>query len=590
VVDRSGAYAVSTVVGWVGPVNDAPVAVDDGFLVIEDTPVVIAVRANDSDVDGDALSVTQVNGMPISADGRGVAVQGGVVTLNSHGNLIFVPSLNFNGAVQFSYAVTDPKGASATATVTGTVAAVNDAPTARDDSFSVAAGSTVIVWVRANDGDVDGDALKLTQVNGLPITVGGPGVALTQGVVTLSATGDLIFTPLADASGAVEFSYTVADPSGATATATASGWVRASPPAPDPVPVPNPAPEPTPSPAPDPAPAPAPVPAPAPAPAPAPTPAPAPAPTPQPAPMPAPAPAPAPAPMPSPAPAPVLPSGPPAEVPLAVVRLPNAGRPMDVEVPSPAPVASAPSLPAASALPMRAGLAEWRAVTGLDINGADWGVDVASLAEINAPQNDDLAAAPGLAPTTVGLLGRENKLVRQHPGQGGDAVYVTHAVRHEAFATDPTLHVQHAVRTSQQETQARDLRALSNQGTSLGMLRGFDPFAPAAVASVAVTAGTAGIDLQRVPTEVKASASASAEVAASHASSRPNSRDDLSPQPSPTRHRPAAAPGFAAQLQHSAEQFRARLTASAAARPSSPSSAPSPLSTDPNTRVSVATR
>ena len=46
--------------GPVTPVNDAPVAVDDGVVpVVEDIPVSGNVLPNDSDVDGDPLSVTQ---------------------------------------------------------------------------------------------------------------------------------------------------------------------------------------------------------------------------------------------------------------------------------------------------------------------------------------------------------------------------------------------------------------------------------------------------------------------------------------------------------------------------------------------------
>lgn len=230
---------------------------------------------------------------------------------------------------------------------------------------------------------------------------------------------------------------------------------------------------------------------------------------------------------------------------------------------------------------MRAGLAELRGVTGFELRSADLYGDAASLAEINAPQSDDLAAAPGPALAAVGLPGRDTKLVRQQPGQGGNAVYVTHAVRHEAFATDPAVHVQQAVRASQQEAQARDLRAVSSHGASLGIQHVFDPFAPTAAA---------GADAQRVPADVKTSAAATAEAAAKHASSHPNSRDNADLRPNPSRHRPTVAPGFAAQLQHSAGQFRARLSGSATPRPPGPPSDPSPVSSDPNTRVTVATR
>ena len=58
VIDGNGGSAVATVDVTVTAVNDDPTAVDDGAVTNEDTPVVINVLANDSDLDGDTLSVS----------------------------------------------------------------------------------------------------------------------------------------------------------------------------------------------------------------------------------------------------------------------------------------------------------------------------------------------------------------------------------------------------------------------------------------------------------------------------------------------------------------------------------------------------
>ena len=105
----------------VNPVNDAPVANDDGgYTTAEDTPVTIAASgllSNDTDVDNDSLSIASV----------GNAV-GGSVALDANGDVVFTPDADFNGAASFDYTVSDGNGGSDTATASVAVSAVNDAP------------------------------------------------------------------------------------------------------------------------------------------------------------------------------------------------------------------------------------------------------------------------------------------------------------------------------------------------------------------------------------------------------------------------------------------------------------------------------
>lgn len=203
--------------------NVAPTASADSFTTAEDTAVTFDVRTNDSDRDGGTLSVTQINGTAITTTAP-VAITGGTVSLNADGRLTFTPAANFNGSPTFTYTVSDGQGGTATATVTGTVTAVNDAPVATNDSFTTAEDTAVTVAVRANDRDVDGDALTVTQINGTAITTTAP-VAVTGGVVSLNAGGDLVFTPTTNFNGSPSFTYTVSDGKGGTATATVNGTV-----------------------------------------------------------------------------------------------------------------------------------------------------------------------------------------------------------------------------------------------------------------------------------------------------------------------------------------------------------------------------
>ncbi len=213
--------ATATVSGTVTPVNDAPVAVNDTFTVAEDGNTTIAVLGNDSDVDGNPLTVTQVNGQAITDGGPAVPVTNGSVQLVG-GQLIFTPTANYNGPASFTYTITDGT-VTATATVSGTVTPVNDAPVAVNDTFTVAEDGNTTIAVLGNDSDVDGNPLTVTQVNGQAITDGGPAVPVTNGSVQLVG-GQLIFTPAANYNGPASFTYTITDGT-VTATATVSGTV-----------------------------------------------------------------------------------------------------------------------------------------------------------------------------------------------------------------------------------------------------------------------------------------------------------------------------------------------------------------------------
>ena len=102
-------------------VNDAPVAAADSLAATEDTPVTYTAAqllGNDSDVDGDTLTIASVT-----------SGAGGTAVLNAGGTVTFTPNANFNGSADFTYTATDGSLISNTATVAVAVAAANDAPT-----------------------------------------------------------------------------------------------------------------------------------------------------------------------------------------------------------------------------------------------------------------------------------------------------------------------------------------------------------------------------------------------------------------------------------------------------------------------------
>ena len=206
--DGAATSAPATVTITVAAVNDAPAAAADAYGVTEDTPLTVeapGVLANDTDPDGNALTAVLAGG-----------VANGTLSLQADGSFTYTPNAGFSGTDSFTYRASDGAATSAPATVTLTVAAVNDPPVARNDDAAATAGGAVRVDVLANDTDPDGDALTVT-------AVGTPSKGTAQVVEGGAA---VRYTPAATASGTDTFTYTVSD---GTATATATVTVTITP-------------------------------------------------------------------------------------------------------------------------------------------------------------------------------------------------------------------------------------------------------------------------------------------------------------------------------------------------------------------------
>ena len=110
-----------------GTVEVTPLAVNDTYSLVGNTPLTVdaahGLLANDIELNGDALSVSAVNGSAANV-GTAIAITGGSVTLNSDGSFTFTPTAGFAGTTSLTYLVHDAAGNSdQTATVTLNVAA-----------------------------------------------------------------------------------------------------------------------------------------------------------------------------------------------------------------------------------------------------------------------------------------------------------------------------------------------------------------------------------------------------------------------------------------------------------------------------------
>lgn len=144
-------------------VNDAPTTTADTVAATEDSAVTFDVRTNDSDLDGDALTVTAINGTAITTTTPVTIANVGTVALNANGSLTFTPVANFNGTPSFAYTISDGRGGTATGTANVTVAAVNDAPVNSVPTAAVEASAGVGVAVAGMSvADVDGGNLTTT--------------------------------------------------------------------------------------------------------------------------------------------------------------------------------------------------------------------------------------------------------------------------------------------------------------------------------------------------------------------------------------------------------------------------------------------
>ncbi|MGC4024892.1 MAG: DUF4082 domain-containing protein [Mesorhizobium sp.] len=209
-------YWVDVLFNQSAAANTPPVATNDtGYTTTYNTAFSVgaaALLANDTDADGDVLSITGVD-QPVN----------GTVSYNTTTKTVtFTPTTGYSGAASFRYTVSDGKGGTATATVSLTVnTPVNTAPTATNDGGYTTTTNTALTLAAstllANDNDPDGDVLSIT----------GADQAVNGTVAYNTTTKAVTFTPTTGYTGAASFRYTISDGRGGTSSATVSFSVAA---------------------------------------------------------------------------------------------------------------------------------------------------------------------------------------------------------------------------------------------------------------------------------------------------------------------------------------------------------------------------
>ena len=146
--------------------NQPPVAENDSFSVDANGGLTNNVLLNDSDINSDPLTISEVNGEPITP-GTAIALpSGALLTINSDGSFSYDPNSQFDNLSSdetvidsFTYVVVDDEGASSTATVNITINGIADSilliGTPGDDELIGDSGDDLLA---GNDGDdsIDG--------------------------------------------------------------------------------------------------------------------------------------------------------------------------------------------------------------------------------------------------------------------------------------------------------------------------------------------------------------------------------------------------------------------------------------------------
>lgn len=172
--------------------NNDPDAQDDVATTGEDMSAIIDLLANDTDADGDTLTLI----------GFTQGLNGSVID-NGDGTVTYTPNPNISGGDSFTYTIEDGNGGSDSATVAVTIIPVNDAPQAAGDAYSTdedMALNIAAAGVLTNDNDVDGDSLTAVLTSDV-----------VHGTLTLNADGGFTYIPEANFDGIDSFTYKAND-------------------------------------------------------------------------------------------------------------------------------------------------------------------------------------------------------------------------------------------------------------------------------------------------------------------------------------------------------------------------------------------
>lgn len=208
---------IQVLIEGAAPANESPVVVADSYVVNEDNSLNAndvdgtadsddnnnGVLANDSDAEGDALTVSPT-GMIASNAGTG-----GAIVMASDGTFTYTPPGDFNGTAVFNYNVSDGENTVASS-LTITVNPVNDAPSfvkgANQTVLEDAGSQTVNNWATSISA---GPADESTQTLSFNVSNDNNGLFSVQPAIDTS--GNLTYTPAVDANGNATVTVNIMD-------------------------------------------------------------------------------------------------------------------------------------------------------------------------------------------------------------------------------------------------------------------------------------------------------------------------------------------------------------------------------------------
>lgn len=156
VCDTSNGCSTAWIFLTVTPINDPPIAVNDTAQANKDTTsILIAVEENDSDIDGDVLSVAVI----------GMSTQG-VTPSVLNDSVQYTPPAGFVGMDTITYKISDGAFMDTALLFIAVIAPDNVPPVANIDFDTTSSGSTISIDVQANDMDANGDNLTTSIVTG----------------------------------------------------------------------------------------------------------------------------------------------------------------------------------------------------------------------------------------------------------------------------------------------------------------------------------------------------------------------------------------------------------------------------------------
>lgn len=175
----------STVTLTVAPINDAPTASDQLFVLDEDTPLSEQLLA--SDIDGDTLKFTLE-----------APASNGVATVNVDGTFTYTPSADYHGPDEFEVRVKDPSASFTVFSVELTINAINDVPNANAAAFETVEDVELLSILSGSD--IDGDSLSFSLAR-----------SASNGTVSINSDGSFTYVPESDYHGPDSFTFTVSD-------------------------------------------------------------------------------------------------------------------------------------------------------------------------------------------------------------------------------------------------------------------------------------------------------------------------------------------------------------------------------------------